>query len=99
MGVEIPVSSTREPWKRLASLGAMAYVGSGPEVAEPTSGSELCVGESLTTMRQDLTGLLGCSIEVVDDPDGGASGETMRVRIWGSLAEVLGRFNTALKCC
>ena len=41
----------------------MALVGVGPEVAEPTPGSLLSVGETLTTERHDLVEFIGCKVK------------------------------------
>ena len=85
--VEIPVSSTCEPLKRLADLGAMAHAGVEPGVAEPIPGGFLSVGETLTRERQDLAEFAGCSIEVLDDLEVETAGDTVRVKICGTYED------------
>ena len=61
----------------------MARVGVGPGVAEPIPGRLLSVGETLTKEREDLLEFMGCRLEVLDDLEDGAAGETVKVKIIG----------------
>ena len=65
----------------------MARVGVGPGQVKPVPGEELRVGETLTAMREDLAGFMGCIVKVADDLEEGAPHETVKVTILGTQAD------------